>query len=110
MLNRNNDSRTTKMLWLQFIIGAVIVVISGSFLARQADILAEKTGLGHIWVGMLFLATITSLPELVVGVGASALENAPDLAVGDILGSNAFNLSFILFTLLLFCINIFCLI
>jgi len=79
-------------LWLQFIIGAAIVIACGVCLARQGEVLAEKTKLGHIWIGALFLATITSLPELVVSIGAVALEDAPDLAVADVLGSISFNL------------------
>ena len=80
------------LLWLQFIIGAVIVIVCGVCLARQGEVLAGKTKLGHIWIGALFLAIITSLPELVVGLAATGLENAPDLAVADVLGSNSFNL------------------
>ena len=80
------------LLWLQFIIGAVVVIACGVCLARQGEVLAEKTKLGHIWIGALFLATITSLPELVVSIGAVGLEDAPDLAIGDVLGSISFNL------------------
>jgi cation:H+ antiporter len=56
------------------------------------DIIAEKTGLSGTWVGIIMLATVTSLPELVTGVSAVALAQAPDLAVGDVLGSCVFNL------------------
>jgi len=56
------------------------------------DIIAEKTGLGRTWIGVILLATVTSLPELATGVSAVTLAKAPDLAVGDALGSCVFNL------------------
>jgi len=44
------------------------------------------------WVGLILLATVTSLPELVTGISAVTVANVPDIAVGDILGSCVFNL------------------
>jgi cation:H+ antiporter len=83
------------MLWIQFIICVVIVVAASSVLSRYADVIAEKTGLGRAWVGAILLAGVTSLPELVSGVTAVTALNAPNLAIGGIVGSNLFNLTLI---------------
>jgi cation:H+ antiporter len=60
--------------------------------AKYGDIIAEKTGLGGVWIGLILIAVITSLPELFNGVSAILLVDAPDLTVGNLLGANAFNL------------------
>ena len=69
---------------------AVAVWWAGAGLARHADALARKTGIGQAVVGMLLLGGITSLPELAVAVTAT-LHDAPLLTVNDILGSAAIN-------------------
>jgi len=79
------------MVWIEFIICVVIVVAASSVLSRYADVIAEKTGLGRAWVGAILLAGVTSLPELVSGITAVSLLNAPNLAIGGIVGSNLFN-------------------
>jgi len=48
---------------------------------------------GRIWIGLLLLAAITSMPELVTGVSSVALVRSPDLAVGTLFGSCAINLA-----------------
>jgi cation:H+ antiporter len=81
------------LVWLKFAACLAIILFSGTKLARYGDIIAEKTGLGRIWVGLILLAAITSMPELVTGVSAAALVKLPDLAVGNLLGSCLFNLT-----------------
>lgn len=54
--------------------------------------LPKKTGLGGNWVGLILLATVTSLPELITGVSAVALHDLPDMAVSGTLGSCMFNM------------------
>ena len=83
------------MVWLEFILCAGMVIVASTFLARYADVLAEKTGLGRAWVGVILLAGVTSLPELVSGSTAVALLGQPDLAAGGVLGSCLFNLALI---------------
>ncbi len=83
------------MLWIQFLICVIVVVAASSVLSRHADVIAEKTGLGRAWVGAILLAGVTSLPELVSGVTAVTVLNAPNLAIGGIVGSNLFNLTLI---------------
>lgn len=81
------------MVWIEFLLGIVIILFAGTKLARYGDAIAEKTGLGRLWVGLLLLAAITSIPEIVTGVSSVALVGLPDLAMGTLFGSNLFNLA-----------------
>jgi len=51
--------------------------------------------MGHTWIGLILLATVTSLPELATGLSSVTIANVPDIAVGDVLGSCVFNLMLI---------------
>jgi cation:H+ antiporter len=73
-----------------FVISAVIVVISGITLASIGNQIAETTGLGQSFVGTLFLAIATSLPELAVGI-TSVKIGAYDLMIGNVAGANMLN-------------------
>lgn len=75
-----------------FCIAAVIIFFAGKRLSYYGDLLAEQTGMGKAWTGLILMSAVTSLPELMVGVSSSVIVQSPDLAVGDILGSCAFNL------------------
>jgi len=66
-------------------------VFAGVRLARHGDVIAARTKLGRIWIGSLFLAVSTSLPELTTDVAAVRL-GAPDLAAGDLFGSSMANM------------------
>lgn len=81
------------LLIIKFIACSAFIVYSGTKLSRYGDIIAEKSGLGKAWVGLIMMATITSLPELITGISAVTLVNAPNLAMGDILGSCIYNLA-----------------
>lgn len=52
-------------LWLQFVLCTGVIFLSGSRLSLIADIIAEKTGLGRTWIGVILLASVKSLPELI---------------------------------------------
>lgn len=86
------------LLWVYFLLCVVAIWSGGARLSRYGDTIAEKTGLGRTWVGVILLATVTSLPEFVTGVSAVTLAGTPDIALGDALGSCVFNL--LLITLL----------
>jgi cation:H+ antiporter len=77
--------------WIIFLLSAVVIVIAGTKLSHYGDQIAELTGLGGLWVGMVLLAGATSLPELLTDISAIWLQ-APDLAVGDLFGSNMANM------------------
>jgi cation:H+ antiporter len=77
---------------LQFVGCSLLIMWSGVRLSRYGDMIAEKTGLGGTWVGLLLMAAVTSLPELVTGASAVALFHVTDIAAGDAIGSCMFNL------------------
>ena len=81
------------MIWFKFVLCLAIILFAGTKLARFGDAIAEKTGLGRMWIGLVLLAAITSMPELVTGVSAAAVVRLPDLAMGTLLGSCALNLA-----------------
>lgn len=80
------------MVWVKFAICLAIILIAGSRLSKYGDALAEKTGLGRIWIGVVLLATVTSLPELATGISSVAFVGEPDLTLGDLFGANLINL------------------
>ncbi len=80
------------LVWLNLAICFVAIGLAGARLSRYGDVIAEKTGLGRSWVGLILLATVTSLPELVTGISAVTVAGVPDIAVGDVFGSCVFNL------------------
>jgi cation:H+ antiporter len=75
-----------------FLICATLITFSGTRLSKYGNLLAEITGLSKAWIGLILMATVTSLPELITGLSSVIVVNAPDLAVGNIMGSCAFNL------------------
>lgn len=80
------------MVWLQFILCTALIVYAGTRLSQYGDIIAEKTGLGRTWIGVILLASVTSLPELMTGFSSIVVFDLPDIAVGDVLGSCMFNI------------------
>jgi cation:H+ antiporter len=79
-------------IWASLFICLGVIVVAGARLSRYGDIIAEKSGLSRGWIGLILLASVTSLPELVTGLTSVTIANVPDIAVGDILGSCVFNL------------------
>ncbi len=80
------------LVWAEFALCAAVILVAGSALSRQGDVIAFKTGYSRTWVGLVLLATATSLPELFTGVSAVTVASAPNIAVGSALGSCIFNL------------------
>jgi len=74
-------------VWLQFLLCVVCIGVAGVYLSRYGDAIADKTGLGGTWIGVIMLASVTSLPELVTGISSVTVALTPDIAVGDVLGS-----------------------
>ena len=79
------------MVWLKLVICIIIIFFAGQKVAKLGDIIAEKTGIGRVWMGVIALALITSLPELFTGISAVTIVKAPDLTVGNLIGANTFN-------------------
>ena len=79
-----------------FTIAAIAVIGAGTWLGFIGDELSEITGLNASFIGTLFLAICTSAPEIVVSISALRI-GAPDMAVGNVIGSNLFNMGAIIF-------------
>ncbi|KPL66928.1 cation transporter [Erythrobacter sp. SG61-1L] len=78
--------------WLKLAICMALIGFAGPALAKNGDRIAQLTGLSRSWIGLILLATATSLPELFTGVSSVTIADAPNIAVGDALGSCVFNL------------------
>lgn len=80
------------ILWLQFALVTAVIVYAGAKLSIYGDVIAEKTGLGRTWVGVVMMATVTSLPELITGASSVVIFDLPNIAIGNVLGACMFNL------------------
>ncbi len=78
-----------------FIIGLVLLLLGAESLVRGASRLAAAVGISPLIVGLTVVSFCTSSPELAVSV-SSALAGEADLALGNVVGSNIFNILFIL--------------
>jgi cation:H+ antiporter len=88
------EAEASKPLWkpiLIFVAAAAVIVLTGPRLADAAGRLADMTGLGKSFIGTTLVAISTSLPELVASLTALRM-GAHDLVIGNVLGSNAFNM------------------
>jgi cation:H+ antiporter len=82
-----------KRLWIELVALGALVILGGLALSLTAPRIATATGLSQSAVGALFTATVTSLPELITTI-AAVRNGALILAVGDIIGGNAFDTLF----------------
>jgi cation:H+ antiporter len=91
----SEEKHTPSGSWISSAIGfgaaAAAIVVTGPFLADSAGQLADATGLGKTFMGTTLVAFSTSLPELVASLAALRM-GAHDLAIGNVFGSNAFNM------------------
>jgi cation:H+ antiporter len=74
----------------RYVINAIVVIIAALFLPKIGQSIASATGLGQTFVGNILIAISTSLPEVVVSISAIRMD-AVDLAIGNLFGSNIFN-------------------
>ena len=77
------------IMWL--VIGMILLPLSAHFMVDSAEIIARYFGLSELVIGLTIIAIGTSLPELAACI-AGVLKNEDDLALGNIIGSNIFNL------------------
>lgn len=91
---RRAKHRFNTTLWLQFLAYTSVVGLAGWTISIAGIAIVAKTGLSEGLVGGVLIAVSTSLPELVIAITAVRL-NSPTLAVGDIVGGNAFDTLFI---------------
>ena len=85
----DNVSTKSAVFWL--VIGMILLPISSHFLVESAVDIAKYFGLSDLVIGLTIIAIGTSLPELAACI-AGVLKNEDDLALGNIVGSNIFNL------------------
>lgn len=85
-------SLTLRAIGVRFGLAAAVVLIAAPVVALSAKGIADETGIGQSFVGVFLLAATTSLPELVGSFTALRI-GAHDLAVGNLFGSNAFNMT-----------------
>ncbi len=77
------------------VVGLAAIIVGGTFSVDCAEALALEWGMSESLVGLTILALGTSLPELVTSVVAS-IKKENDIAIGNVIGSNLFNVMFIL--------------
>ena len=77
------------------VLGLVGIIFGGNYVVDNACIIAEKLGMSEQFIGLTIVAVGTSLPELVTSVVA-ARKGESDIALGNVIGSNIFNIVFIL--------------
>ncbi len=89
-------------MWSRFILASLVIFFAGRYLSDLADETADLTGLSKGFVGALILGFITSLPELIGTLSAVVYKSNPDLGVGNIFGSNLFNIAILSVAVILF--------
>lgn len=93
----SKENRSIRKLLLFAVVGGVIVVWGSNITVDSATAIAQTIGLSEKFIGLTIVALGTSLPELVTSVTAAKKGNA-DIAIGNIVGSNIFNILFVLGT------------
>lgn len=83
-------------VWITFVLSAALIVFAAMQLAKWGDVIAARTKLGGMFVGVLLLAGATSMPELLTGIN-SIFQNQPNISAGNFLGSSAFNMLILAF-------------
>lgn len=105
--NDSSDEQSVKLypVWkclLFIVLGGVCVVIGSQFVVNGATTIARACGMSERFIGLTIVAFGTSLPELVTSVSAARKGNA-GIAIGNIVGSNIFNILFVVGTVALIC-------
>lgn len=90
------------MIFLAYLLLAACVVFLSIKAANYVDLLDKKTNLSGAFIGGVMLAAVTSLPEFFTTISATSFLGNPDLALGNILGSNLFNNAILATLILLF--------
>ena len=80
---------------IMVILGLAGIIIGGNFVVDSASAIAASFGISETLIGLTIVAIGTSLPELVTSV-AAAMKGHTDIAVGNVIGSNIFNLLFVM--------------
>ena len=92
-------------IWFPYSISLVLLVFVSNKLGEYVDAMDKKTKLSGAFLGGVLLAAVTSLPELITSITA-AIIGQPEMTLGNILGSNVFDVAIIGFLMVLFCTRI----
>lgn len=90
------------MIYLLYALVALIVVFLSVKAAKYVDLLDKTTNLSGAFIGGILLSAVTSLPELLTSISATVWLDNPGLSIGNILGSNLFNLATLSMLILIF--------
>lgn len=96
-VQEEDDAKPIWKLAAATVIGLVLIVWGSDVTVDAATAIAELVGLSERFIGLTIVALGTSLPELVTSVSA-ALKGKADIAIGNIVGSNIFNILFVVGT------------
>ena len=100
MAKNGTDEEELQPLWkqlLMLVVGIVLIVFGSDLTVDNATVIAETLGMDDRLIGLTIVAFGTSLPELVTSVTA-ARKGKADIAIGNIVGSNIFNILFVVGT------------
>jgi cation:H+ antiporter len=81
------------LVWI--LLGLVLLVVGGEFLVRSSVSLSFKFNISKLVIGMTVVSFATSAPELLVSLQA-ALDGSPDIALGNVIGSNIANIGLVM--------------
>lgn len=98
LVKQKFDQLKEKNVWIMLLliaVGGVCVVYGSTFVVDTAKALAKNWGMSENFIGLTIVAIGTSLPELVTSVTA-AMKKKADIAIGNVIGSNIFNILFVL--------------
>lgn len=87
--------RSILVLFILFLVGLVMLIFGSDMIVDSASYIAKALGMSDRLIGLTIVAFGTSLPELITSLTALKKEN-PDMAIGNVVGSNVFNLLFII--------------
>lgn len=89
------------MVFIWFIVAVIVTVLAAVKISTYADAISRLSSFGSLLIGTFLLAGATSLPEVTTSITAVYLDN-PDMAVGNVLGSNIFNIGILATFLLIY--------
>lgn len=96
--NQDEENTSPKKIWLLLVlivVGIGFIVFGSNITVNAATELAKTFGMSERFIGLTIVALGTSLPELVTSITAAIKKNA-DIAIGNIVGSNIFNILFVI--------------
>lgn len=91
----NKKEFSNLRIWMFILLGLTLLIVGGKLVVTNSVRIAEVLGISQTIIGLTIVAAGTSLPELATSVVAAIKKNN-DIAVGNIIGSNIFNVFFIL--------------